>query len=208
MSSFNSDKTHVLDHFLPLANMYGWSFDTLIQSFSQLSIPTHEWSAFFPRGMVDVFISWQDLCNQRAIELLTTEQADNNIKDGFTTNNTMRVPDKILYLVTTRLSLMTPYRNLFKTMLTEYGWQLGMGSSQLWQMASEFWYAVGDTATDFNYYTKRGLLAWVYISTLTYWLAGHDMQAVQRFARHRIDEVLMLGKLKRRMLSFFDFKST
>ena len=32
------------------------------------------------------------------------------------------------------------------------------------------WYAAGDSATDFNFYTKRGLLAAVYGATMLYWL--------------------------------------
>ncbi|MBF0560587.1 MAG: COQ9 family protein [Alphaproteobacteria bacterium] len=40
------------------------------------------------------------------------------------------------------------------------------------------WYAVGDTATDFTYYTKRGMLAAVYITALMYWLGdGSDDSA-------------------------------
>jgi ubiquinone biosynthesis protein COQ9 len=57
------------------------------------------------------------------------------------------------------------------------------------------WHAAGDTATDFNFYTKRGLLAGVVLSTTLYWLqdGSEGRQATSAFLDRRIAEVLRLG---------------
>ncbi len=57
------------------------------------------------------------------------------------------------------------------------------------------WYAAGDRSTDYNYYTKRLLLAGVYSSTLLVWLndKSEDHGATWAFLERRIDNVLVIG---------------
>ena len=45
-------------------------------------------------------------------------------------------------------------------------------------MVDDIWYYAGDRSTDFNWYTKRGLLAAIYSSTGVYvWLQLHTVAA-------------------------------
>ena len=57
------------------------------------------------------------------------------------------------------------------------------------------WYAAGDRSTDYNYYTKRLLLAGVYSSTLVFWLNDRSEggAASWAFLDRRIDEVMKVG---------------
>ena len=59
------------------------------------------------------------------------------------------------------------------------------------------WYAAGDRATDFNYYTKRGLLAGVYLATLLYWLDddSEGSAATWAFLDKRIADAMRLPTL-------------
>ena len=60
------------------------------------------------------------------------------------------------------------------------------------------WRLAGDTSTDFNFYTKRGLLAKVYMATLTVWLddESDDLATTQAFLYRRIEDVMKIEKLK------------
>ena len=69
------------------------------------------------------------------------------------------------------------------------------------------WYAAGDTATDWNHYSKRALLATVYTSTVLYWLSDEgddegDFPDTWGFLDRRISDVLKVfglpSKLKAR----------
>ncbi len=53
-----------------------------------------------------------------------------------------------------------------------------------------------DTATDFNFYTKRGLLAGVQSSTVLYWLGDESegQAATWGFLDRRITDVMRIGK--------------
>ena len=73
----------------------------------------------------------------------------------------------------------------------------------LWRTVDAMWRAAGDTATDFNHYSKRGLLAGVYSSTLLYWLDDRSEGYAETWAflDRRIADVLRvpraLARLKR-----------
>jgi ubiquinone biosynthesis protein COQ9 len=67
-----------------------------------------------------------------------------------------------------------------------------------WRSADAMWRLAGDTATDFNHYTKRLTLGAVYASTLLAWLddesAGFADTAA--FLDRRIDNVMRFEKWK------------
>ena len=54
------------------------------------------------------------------------------------------------------------------------------GATCVYRTVDNIWRAVGDTSADFNFYTKRALLAGVYTSTMLYWFADTSEDA----ARH------------------------
>ena len=75
----------------------------------------------------------------------------------------------------------------------------------LWQTCDQIWYLAGDRSTDYNYYTKRSLLGYVYTSSVLYWLSDEsaDYLETKKFIRLKIQEVLKLGKWKSSVFRFF-----
>ena len=55
-----------------------------------------------------------------------------------------------------------------------------------------------DKSTDFNFYSKRGILTGVWLSTLTRWLAdeSEDEAPTRAFLDARIDNVMQIEKVK------------
>ncbi|HWA50980.1 MAG TPA: COQ9 family protein, partial [Dongiaceae bacterium] len=76
----------------------------------------------------------------------------------------------------------------------------------LYRTVDAMWYAAGDTATDFNFYTKRALLAGVYSSTVLYWLNDRsaDCADTWAFLDRRIEEVMQVPKILGRISSLTD----
>ena len=60
------------------------------------------------------------------------------------------------------------------------------------------WRAVGDTSTDFNFYTKRLILAGVYTSTLMRWFTDDSESEAStfEFLDARIENVMQFEKFK------------
>src|SRR5690606_23043567 len=72
-----------------------------------------------------------------------------------------------------------------------------------WRSADGLWRLAGDTATDYNHYTKRALLAGIYGSALALLVDDRsDGKADTRaFVDRRIDDVMKFEKAKARVLT-------
>jgi ubiquinone biosynthesis protein COQ9 len=84
----------------------------------------------------------------------------------------MKVRDRIRALVWHRLELMAPAREAVRTGLSILAMpqNLPLALAAGWRSADLMWRLAGDTATDYNHYTKRIILSGVYGSTLLVWL--------------------------------------
>jgi ubiquinone biosynthesis protein COQ9 len=73
-----------------------------------------------------------------------------------------------------------------------------LGATLVWRTVDVMWRAVGDTATDFNFYTKRGILAGVYSATLLRWFTdtSADETDTTRFLAGRIENVMQFETFK------------
>ncbi len=71
----------------------------------------------------------------------------------------------------------------------------------LYATVDAVWHGIGDTSVDFNFYSKRALLAGVVSSTVLYWLQDQsdDNAETWAFLDRRIDNVLQIQKLRGRM---------
>ena len=112
----------------------------------------------------------------------------------------MKVRDRIKLALRTRLEQAGEAREAVRSALTVMlrPANAGMAATTLWRTADAMWRAAGDTATDFNHYSKRAILASVYSATLLYWLDddsdGH--QATWDFIDRRIDGIMAFEKSK------------
>ena len=72
-----------------------------------------------------------------------------------------------------------------------------------WRSADIMWRLAGDTATDYNHYTKRAILAGIYTATLAVFV-NDDSEGKSRtheFLDRRIDGVMKFEKVKSQFLS-------
>ena len=114
---------------------------------------------------------------------------------------------RIYTIITRRIALAKPhisaYRQLHYFMARPC--HVSFATACHWRTADHIWRLAGDASTDFNYYTKRGLLLAVYCTTWLYWL--QDSSAEQRdtdgFLKRRIDNALSVGRFKQKISGFF-----
>ena len=114
--------------------------------------------------------------------------------------DTMKVRARITLALRTRLEQAGEDREAVRRALAVMVQpaNAGMAARTLWRTADAIWRAAGDTATDFNYYSKRAILASVYSATLLYWLDddsdGHA--ATWAFIDRRIAGIMAFEKTK------------
>ena len=146
----------------------------------------------FPGGLPDLAQHMADWADRRMLDELADLDLD-----------AMRVRNRVAAGVKARLQVVTPYREAMRRLLAylTLPQNAPMAARQTWRTVDEIWYAAGDDAADFNYYTKRSLLLPVYTTTVLYWLNDDSdgMAATWDYLDRRISDVLKVPALKARI---------
>jgi ubiquinone biosynthesis protein COQ9 len=112
----------------------------------------------------------------------------------------MPVRKRIRTAVLTRLAILKPHKQTARkaALFLASPLQLPLALKLVAQTADAMWRAAGDTATDFNWYTKRTILAAVYTATEIAWFGDDtpDESATAKFLDARIENVMHYEKLK------------
>ena len=119
----------------------------------------------------------------------------------------MRVKDRVATAVMVRLRLLEKNKEAVRQSLRylRHPTRTSLALKGLYNTVNAIWYVAGDTATDFNFYTKRTLLAGVYSATLFYWLDDNSEDCIKTraYLSRRLDQVMKLPKLKSQLKDGF-----
>jgi ubiquinone biosynthesis protein COQ9 len=164
----------------------GWSRAALRAAARDLDIrPVLAFNAF-PGGETDLIEAFSTWADHRMLDALAERKLA-----------AMKVRERIVAAVRLRLEQLGPHREAVRRGLGFLALppNAALGLKCLYRTVDAIWYAAGDRATDYNFYTKRLRLAGVYSSTLLVWLndSSEDYADTWAFLERRIAEVLMLG---------------
>jgi ubiquinone biosynthesis protein COQ9 len=112
----------------------------------------------------------------------------------------MKIRDRITALIATRLEITAPDKEGQRRALAIMASPQNLARTAKigWRTADRMWRLAGDTATDFNHYTKRITLSAVYASTLSVFIndESEDFADTRAFLDRRIDNVMQFEKVK------------
>jgi ubiquinone biosynthesis protein COQ9 len=112
----------------------------------------------------------------------------------------MKIRERIRTAVLARLALLKPNKEAARraTAFLTLPPHAATGAKLLYRTVDTIWRGIGDTSTDFNFYTKRAILAGVYSATLLRWFTdtSEDEAATKAFLDRRIEDVMRFEKLK------------
>ncbi len=112
----------------------------------------------------------------------------------------MKVRERIAKAVRTRIDILRPHKEAARraAAFLTLPPNAPRAVTLLYQTVDKMWRAAGDTSTDFNFYTKRAILAGVYSATLMRWFNDDDEDeaATDAFLARRIEDVMRFEKLK------------
>lgn len=121
---------------------------------------------------------------------------------------TMKVRERIILAVRTRLEQNASHREAIRRGLSLLALPQNtpLATRLLYRTVDAMWYAAGDTSTDYNFYSKRALLAGVYSSTLLFWLndKSENFEATWSFLGRRVADVLKVPKVMARARHVLD----
>jgi ubiquinone biosynthesis protein COQ9 len=167
----------------------GWSDKALDMAASELGVPADRARLCFPGGPVDMIDAWFDAIDLAMAKAFPLERISK-----------MKIRERIRNLVLYRVEVINPHKEALRRALAILAHpQNAMTAAKLaWRAADRMWRIAGDRATDFNHYSKRGILSALYMSTMLVYLDddSDDLTTTQGFLNRRIDDVMKFEKFK------------
>ena len=172
---------------LPNVAFEGWSPKLLDEAIKAAAIDENVAVLAFSEGVGTLIAAFSVAGDSRMLE---------NLPDGAG----LKIRERITEAVWTRLSVDEPHKEAARRAA---GWlavpgHQRQGGKLLFETANQMWRWAGDTATDYNYYSKRLILSGVIASTRLVWFDDNsDNHAETRaFLERRIDNVMQFEKVK------------
>lgn len=175
------------------AGFDGWSDAAIVLAAQAEGVDVDIARLAFPGGAIDMIDAWFAAIDAAMLAALPPEKLA-----------TMKIREKITALVEARLALLAPQREALRRALATLAMpnNLVRAARLGWRAADLMWHAAGDTATDYNHYSKRAILAGVYGATVTVLLddesEGHA--ATSAFLARRIEGIMRFEKTKAQLL--------
>ena len=184
----DADRLALLEATLSHAAFDGWSQKAFDAGAKDAGIPADRALNAFPGGLAELLAFYHETEDREVLEAM----ARANVSE-------MRVRDRIAFAVKARLQRNMRHREAIKSACSFLAMphNAALALRLLYRTVDAMWYGAGDTATDFNFYTKRALLAGVYSTTVLYWLNDKSAGSADSWAflDRRIDEVMQVPKL-------------
>ncbi len=182
----------LIEAMLPDVPFDGWSRSAIEAAARRIGLEPAELASLFPGGARDIVAGFSRWADRRMLAALDETKLA-----------AMKVRERIATAALTRLKLLEPQREAVRRALSLLALPQNapLALRLLYDTVDAIWYAAGDTATDFNFYTKRGLLAGVFAATTLYWLDDRSPggEETEAFLRRRLDGVMALPKLGARL---------
>lgn len=169
----------------------GWSETAVATAASELGVPADRARLAFPGGKVAMIDAWFDSVDIGMLEAFPPERIA-----------AMKIRERIRDLVMFRLERLRPQREALRRALAILAAPVNAPAAAklAWRSADRIWRLAGDTATDFNHYSKRTILIGVYGSTSLIFLndESEGLAETRAFLGRRIENVMQFEKVKAR----------
>ncbi len=187
-----AQRGHLLEAALPDIAFDGWSYRALHAAAARIGIAPAEAAALFPGGAAEMVAAFSRWADGRLFDRLEAAPLDG-----------LGVAARIALALRLRLEVLAPWREAVRRGLSVLALPSNapLGCRLLYETADGIWYAVGDTATDFSFYTKRATLAGVHAASQLYWLDDRSPGFADTlgFIERRLASLHRLSGLRRRI---------
>ncbi len=184
------------DHLVPVIPVHaafdGWGDDALRRASKQLGIDPSHAALAFPDGATGMIDAWFRHIDMEMAGAFSTRDLD-----------AMPVHKRIRAAIVKRIELVRPHKEALRRAraVLALPQNMPLAAKLSWRSSDVMWRLAGDTATDYNHYTKRMILSGVYGSTIMAWLEDEsdDQAETWAFLDRRLGNVADLEKLKSKL---------
>lgn len=172
----------------------GWSDAALEMAAAQAGADIDVARLAFPGGAMDMVGAWIETIDLAMAEALPPEKLAQ-----------MKIRERIRSLVQFRLDAVTGQEEAVRRALAVMAMPQNVRRAARlgWHSADVMWRLAGDTATDYNHYTKRAILGSIYAATLAVFVEDQSEEKAdtRAFLDRRIEGVMTFEKVKGKWLN-------
>ena len=173
----------------------GWTADTLRRAAKDAGVEQGLAELAFPRGPISLVDEFAKEMDRRMLAALEAGDLAS-----------LKIRERIIAGVRARLEALEPYREAERRAVGFLALppHAPLGLKVLTRTVDAIWRAAGDRSADFNYYTKRALLAGVYSTTLAFWLQddSENHEESWAFLARRVEDVMKIQKARGKLESY------
>jgi ubiquinone biosynthesis protein COQ9 len=175
---------------LPHVPELGWTHAAVRAALRDLGRPAEDAELLFPGGQDDLVEAYADWADRRMEAAAAGETAE------------LGLSKRVRALIALRLAQARDHKEAVRRAVAVLALprNAALASRALARTVDAIWHAAGDRSADFSWYSKRAILAGVYVSTLLFWLGddSEEEQATLAFLDRRLADVARIGRLRRR----------
>lgn len=188
-------RAKILAEALPHVAFDGWSDKTLREAAERANASDAELKAAFPRGPYDAIVAFSNDADRAAADAIKAADL-----------KAMKVRERVTFGVRARIDAVMEHKEAARRAAAVLALPQNAldGATCVYRTVDTIWRSIGDTSADFNFYTKRALLAGVYTSTMLHWFAdtSEDAEDTWKFLDNRIANVMQIEKVKAQVFKF------
>ena len=187
-------RLHLAPYIADAAVFDGWSDAALDMAVEQAGADADVARLAFKGGAMDMIAAWIETIDLAMAAALPPE-----------TLAAMKIRERIRALVQFRLDAVVGQEEALRRALAIMAMPQNAATALRtgWHSADVMWRLAGDTATDYNHYTKRTILAGIYGATLAVFIDddSEGKADTAAFLERRIDGVMRFEKAKAKWLN-------
>ena len=171
-----------------IAPLQGWNEKIFELIAKEIKVPIYEILALFP-NYIDLLKFYLDDVDNKMIKSVKKL----NIKK-------LRTHEKIFKIIITRIEKNLIDKKLIQKTLfiLSLPQNINISIYSLYRTVDHMWYLASDKSYNFNYYTKRMILAYIYTSVLIFWMNDKtkNLNKTKIYLSKKMQNTTSLGKIK------------
>ena len=194
----NKIRNEILQEAKPLVIKYGWNENLFKQISLKSKYSYEEISILFSNNYMKLLNLYLDEINKK----MTFDSKNIDFLR-------LKVHQRIRKLIILRLKIMVKEKKIIKETLihlllpNNYKFSL----RNIYNTVDQIWFLSGDTSTDFNFYSKRIILASVYISVIIHFINNKNFDDTLIVLDTQLKRVAKIPKIKNKVSDFLKLPS-
>ena len=189
----NRIRNEILSETKPYVIKYGWNekmFNKVIKnSYYDSSLILN----LFPEGYISLVQLYLNEINNQ----MNNESKKLNLIR-------LKVHERIKELCILRFKIMIKEKELitktFIHLLLPINYSFSLRN--LYKTVDQIWFLAGDSSTDFNFYSKRAILASIYSATILHFINNDNVEETISFLNKKLKNVSKIPKIKESLVTF------